>query len=141
METKYTHKLYYIASPYTALGFSDKEKSKVMTKRFKEVSDVTIELLNKGLYIFSPIAYNHPITRFNLPTDWGFWEGFDKSFLERCSPILLVLTLPGWDKSVGVKAEIEFAIGLGFEVLYLDYNEVMAGTSKEVEYLVQKTKG
>lgn len=140
MKRNYKYKLYYLASPYTALGFKKKDKARIMIKRFKEVSDITIVLLNKGLYIFSPIAYNHPMTRFNLPTNWGFWEGFDKSFLERCSPTLLVLTLPGWEKSVGVTAEIKFAKQLGFEVLYLDYDGVMNNTSKEVKYLIKKNK-
>jgi hypothetical protein len=36
-----------------------------------------------------------------------------------------VLTLDGWDKSVGVKGEIEIAENLGIEVIYLKLEDIL----------------
>ena len=59
-----------------------------------------------------PIAHSHPITeRFKLPVDWNFWQHFDRAMIQK-SDGLEVLMLPGWRRSVGVTAEINFARGL-----------------------------
>ena len=109
--------LAYLASPY-----SHKDK-KVRLQRFNAVSEAVVKLLHKGVYTFSPIAYNHPMVIYNLPTDWDFWEKYDVAFLERCDE-LIVLTLKGWKKSVGVNAEIEIAKKLGVKVTYLDPKDI-----------------
>ena len=111
--------LHYIASPYT---HSDPE---VREKRYEEVEEATLILLRQGHYGFSPIAYNHPMGRHNLPTTWDFWEPFDKAFLERCSSIV-VLMLEGWNTSLGVQAEIDYAIKIGLPVQYLEPTDVFS---------------
>lgn len=62
-----------------------------------------------GEIVYSPISHNHPIaSAHGLPTGWDFWEMYDTAFLEQCK-LLIVLRLPGWDKSKGVDAEIKIA--------------------------------
>jgi hypothetical protein len=83
---------------------------------------VTAALLRAGHLAISPIAHSHVLVEHGLPTDWAFWERFDKNLLQRCDD-LLVLTLPGWQESVGVQAEIRIAKELGKPIQYLDPNQ------------------
>ena len=112
------HKLTYLASPYSHPDATVREK------RFKDVSEATTKLLKKGVYAFSPIAYNHPMhEEYGLPTDWGFWKPYDIAFLERCSD-MVVLQLEGWDISIGVAAEVEFALANNIPVSYVKLEDL-----------------
>jgi hypothetical protein len=55
---------------------------------------------------------------YGLPTDWQFWEPFDRHQLERCDEVV-VLTLDDWRESVGVQAEIRIAAEYGIPVRYV----------------------
>jgi nucleoside 2-deoxyribosyltransferase len=110
-------KLYYLASPYS---HSDED---VMLDRYQKAEIAAVELLKRGIHSFAPIPYNHPWKKYSVPGDWPFWEAFDKNFVERCDAVL-VLTLDGWDKSVGVAAEIAFANEIGIPVYYITFEEV-----------------
>lgn len=74
--------------------------------------------MRRGHVVFSPIVHGHPLVGHGLPTDWPFWERFDREHLRRCDE-LVVLTLDGWRESVGVAAEIRIAGELGTPVHYL----------------------
>ena len=103
----------YIASPY-----SD-PSAMVREARFRAVCRHAAEMMRKGEHVFSPIAHCHPLAEHGLPGDWAFWCEYDRAMLSRCTR-LVVLKLPGWDKSDGVKAEIEIAREVGLPV---DYQE------------------
>ena len=104
----------YVASPYS---HADKE---VMIKRYEQVRAYVADCLNKGDIVYSPINDNHPIAfHHDLPTDWQFWKKVDTAFIRGASA-LRVLKLDGWDKSVGVTAEVEYAKELGLEVEYVE---------------------
>jgi hypothetical protein len=103
----------YLASPYTH------PDPVVREERFAAACAVAAQLLRFGHLVFSPICHSHPLTRFGLPLDWGFWERCDRQHLERCSE-LIVLMLPGWTSSRGVLAEIAIARELGLPVRYLE---------------------
>lgn len=105
-------KLVYLASPY-----SHKDPN-IMNERFEIVQEVAVNMLSQNIYAFSPIAYNHPMLKFNLPGNWEFWEEYDKAFLDH-SDLVVVLMIDGWDISVGVQAEIEYAGEIGIPVIYL----------------------
>ena len=105
----------YIASPYT-------HPSNIWKgRRYKAVLKYTAECCAKGEIVFSPIVHSHPLTRcgIELPGDWGFWSKTDQAFIDVCSK-LRVLKLTGWEKSVGVKAEIEYAMSIGKEIEYVE---------------------
>jgi hypothetical protein len=113
--TKYIP-LIYLASPY-----SHKDKN-VRIKRFEEVSRIAGNLAAQGHVLICPIAMDHPMHKYadvDMPTDWEFWKRYDTVLLERCDE-LWVAKMDGWNKSVGVKAEIEYAKSLNIPVLYLD---------------------
>lgn len=113
--------LYYLASPYSH------KSPKVRIKRFLAVQKAAIDLMLEDIFAFSPIAYNHPMLPVRtMPTDWDFWQEYDKSFIDHCSGVV-VYTLPGWKESIGVQAEIEYAAELGLPVLYLSPEQHEAG--------------
>ena len=66
-------------------------------------------------------AIRSPITeRFNLPVTWDIWAHFDRSMIQRADA-LEILMLPGWCRSVGVTAEINFARGLGLPIAFKEF--------------------
>lgn len=77
-------------------------------------------LLQKGLPLFSPIAYVHPFaTAYNLPGDADTWLAFNMPFLRRADAVFC-LQLDGWQDSKGVKIELNLAKALFIPVLHYD---------------------
>ena len=103
----------YLASPYSH------PDQAVERQRFDAVCQAAAALMRRGLAVFSPIAHSHAIARFGLPTDWAFWQRYDRAFLAWCDE-LWVLTLPGWEQSAGVRAEMEIAREMGKPVRLID---------------------
>ncbi|HSG72046.1 MAG TPA: DUF1937 family protein [Planctomycetaceae bacterium] len=92
----------YLASPYSH------PNPHVREQRFEAVCRVAAELIRAGHSVFSPIAQFHPIAKYGLPTDWEFWERHCREQISRCDE-LVVVKLDGWERSVGVQAEIGIA--------------------------------
>lgn len=105
----------YLASPYSH------PEVMVREQRFREACCAVATLLASGRAVFSPIVQGHPLVEYGLPTDWPFWERFDRDHLVRCDEVV-VLMLDGWRESVGVTAEIRIAVELGKPVRYLAPN-------------------
>jgi len=111
------HKIIYIASPYT---YHDPI---VVEENFRRVSRYAAKLVSEGSIAISPITYGHTLVQFhNMPTDWPFWSNFCLRILERCNE-MHVYMMEGWDKSRGVKEEIEYAESLGIEIKYIPFME------------------
>ena len=102
----------YLASPYSH------PDSQIRRQRFRDACIATARLIRAGHIVFSPIVHGHPIAEYGLPTDWRFWEPFDRAYLQRCDEVV-VLMLDGWQESEGVQAEIRIAGELGKPVRYL----------------------
>jgi hypothetical protein len=61
----------------------------------------------------------HQVAFFHeLPTDFVFWRSYNEHMLQR-STAVHVLKLEGWEDSVGIKNEIDFATGLCIPVTYI----------------------
>lgn len=103
----------YLASPYSHPEVTIREQ------RFRDACRAAAALVASGLTVFSPIVHGHPLVNHGLPTDWSFWEPFDRDHLQRSDEVV-VLTLDGWRESVGVAAELRIAEELGRPVRYLD---------------------
>lgn len=101
----------YLACPYSHTDATVREQ------RFEAVCAAAALLIREGHQVFAPVVHGHPLTRFGLPTGWDFWEPHVRQHLERCHEVL-VLTLDGWDQSVGVAAEITIAQSLGKPIWY-----------------------
>ena len=93
----------YLASPYTS---PDED---VRISRYGAACLVTAQLSKEGLLVFSPIVHGHPLASYGLPVGFDFWQRHCLSFLKSWATELCVLTIPGWENSRGVKAEIQFA--------------------------------
>jgi hypothetical protein len=102
----------YLASPYT-----DADPA-VRQWRFESACRAAAALTCQGKTVFSPIAHSHAICAFGVPLDWQFWARHDRRYLEVCDEVV-VLTLDGWQESVGVRAEIAIAQKLGKPISYL----------------------
>ena len=106
--------LTYLASPYF-----DPDPS-VRLFRFRAVSRVAAGMMKEGTMVFSPISHCHPMAEeAGLPKGWGFWGKYDEAMLSRCQK-MVVLKLPGWDKSEGVSREIELAREFGIPVEFME---------------------
>jgi hypothetical protein len=58
---------------------------------------------------FSPLLMHYCLdSGIDLPNDYGFWCNHSLTLLSK-SNVMHVLTLTGWDSSIGVMDEIEFA--------------------------------
>jgi hypothetical protein len=102
----------YLASPYT---HPDPD---VRQARFEAACRAAACLIRSGKTVFSPVAHSHAICRYGLPVDWRFWERHDRCYLEACDEVV-VLMLDGWEKSVGVEAEVAIARFLGKPVSFV----------------------
>ncbi len=102
----------YLSSPYTH------PTKAVQNERFDAVCKAASYFMKRGCHILSPIAHTHPIARYGLPTDWEFWAAYDTACLKQCK-VMWVLMLYGWEKSVGVTAEIGIAKDLGMPIWYV----------------------
>lgn len=125
-----TRPLYYLASPYSH------PDPKVKKQRAELVTETAVDLLHHGIFVFAPIAYNEPWEKYNLPGDWNFWCEFDKTFVARCDGGVIVLMLDGWEKSIGVTAEIEFATSRGQPVYYATMEQIKSG---DLSFLKQRS--
>ena len=104
----------YLAAPYRH------KDPAVVEQRVQRINAAAAQLMEGGDFVFSPISHSHPIAMAgNLPTDWTYWEKYDRAMLETCCR-LVVLTLPGWTESEGVTAEIDIAAELGLPVTYME---------------------
>ncbi len=99
----------YLASPY-----SDPDPL-VSKARYEAACDRAALMLSEGLLVYSPVVFGHALAERGLPGDWGYWAEHNRAMLERSSS-LVVLALPGWQESEGVRAEVAIARSLGLPV-------------------------
>jgi len=120
--------LTYLAQPYTH------EDPKVMQERYEKGCEATSILMNKGWMVFSPIAHSHGPAQYGLPKDYGYWRQYCELMLPKCDEVI-ILTLDGWEESVGVKEEVYLAGELGMATLYSGFKGLkrMGGRN---EYIV-----
>lgn len=103
---------YYIASPYTH------PSSSVVGWRVARARQITGLLTEAGIFCFSPIVHTHQMAKeHSLPTDFTFWLGYNKVFMD-ASVGTIVCEISGYDRSKGVKQEIEYTKSVG-KPLYL----------------------
>ena len=107
--------LNYLASPYT---HPDKQRRR---KRARAVTMLACRLIQeKRLHIFSPIAHTHAIAECgDLPSDWDYWEEFDRIMLT-ASQRLLIAEIEGWEDSNGIMNERKIMSALGRPIVLVN---------------------
>lgn len=119
----------YLGTPYSH------PNKQVVEYRYRAITRVAFHLMELGYVVFSPITHSHVINQIaRKPGTWEFWKKQDLGVLEHCSA-LFVYRLPGWEKSVGLTAEIEFSMTKGLQVEYLHPYEF--STDLELSKLVR----
>lgn len=96
----------YLASPYSS------PVPAIELQRYVAARDFTAEAMLRGHILFSPIVYCFQFQQhYDLPGDAMFWKDLNRAMLLRCSEVW-VLQLDGWQSSVGVRLEIDWANNL-----------------------------
>jgi hypothetical protein len=107
----------YLASPYTS------DHQPTCHERYHLACKAAAHLMQQGHVVFSPIAHSHGIARFVAGHTHGFWMLQDLPFLDFADR-MVVLTLPGWEESRGIKQEIEYARDKGIPVEFKSMEEL-----------------
>ena len=92
---------------YLAIPYSGMEESS-----FKQATSAAVKILKLGYNVFSPITHSHPLTEYNVPGDWNFWQKIDFQFIDWADEIFVLIPEEGFEKvesSTGVQAEVEYA--------------------------------
>jgi hypothetical protein len=108
----------YLAAPYTD------ENPAVRELRYSMTNQFAARLMEAGFSVFSPISQSHEIARYLPPAllmDHDHWMRMDLPILSRAQ-LLVVLKLPGWEKSRGVDAELRHARERGIPTAFMRYD-------------------
>lgn len=104
----------YLASPYSA------PVAEIRRDNFRKTTEAVADLIKRGYYVVSPIVHCHYIAEtFDLPTDFRFWQNYNEALMRKADS-LYVLTISNYKVSVGVKAEVTFALNTGLPVFLYD---------------------
>ena len=109
------HLLYYLAAPYSH------PSAAIELLRFEGINVAAARLISRNILIYSPISHSHPIKVAStaLSGSWEQWAVLNRLMIDKCD-CLLILPLPGWEQSVGVKYEIAYAKSTSKPVYMLD---------------------
>jgi Domain of unknown function (DUF1937) len=106
---------YYLSNPYNG---TEEQKA----DRARAAARACGLLLKNNVHVWSPIVHNHAMMQtfdqFTLEERRSKILEFDFSLL-RASCGMIVLQLPGWEESFGVKAELNLCTELGIPVHFL----------------------
>lgn len=103
--------VFYLASPYsTPTTYNNVPADK--EKRHLEAQKYGAYLHAKNYALIEPIATSHfKATKFNFPQVFSAWQKRDEALIAVSNGII-VCNMDGWEESVGVTSEIEFALSL-----------------------------
>lgn len=106
--------LLYVGTPYTRYKGG-------IEPAFVDACKLTARLVQAGVNVYSPIAHTHPIAIHGGldPLDLTLWLDFDAAMMMKADA-MIVARLDGWDKSSGVRHEIDVFEAAGKPVFHLD---------------------
>ncbi len=75
---------------------------------YHKARNATIDLVTSGVVVYSPIVHSHPLAMYGGidPLAHDFWMRQSLAMLDTAGGLIL-LTLDGWQESVGMRAERE----------------------------------
>ena len=101
----------YLGSPYSKYKAGYDAASRV-------VSSAAASLMRRGLVVYSPIAHGHTVAAHGLPLSWDFWKRQCQPMIDAAAS-LVVLTMDGWQESVGLQYEIDEFVRAGKPILHV----------------------
>lgn len=101
--------LVYLASPYTHAD------PRIMQLRLEAHSCAAAHLIRQGVNVHPPLLATAPLAEQGVKHPQG-WYAYDAAFLRACEGGVIVLTLPGWQESFGVRAEVLAALTMQYPV-------------------------
>lgn len=112
----------YLACPYSDGSLV------IRNYRFSMANEAAAWLMSGNNIVFSPISHSVPIAKTGQVPElsWQFWRKQDFAFLE-WADALVVLKINGWEKSVGVREEIEEARRLDKPIVYTTMHDIQNG--------------
>lgn len=116
-----SHDIIYLACPYSHPSME------VRVARFQASAQAAAHLIHQGKFVYSPITMTHPIDLVmaaegdTMGSD--YWCDFDEAFMSVCSE-MIILVIPGWDESRGIKREAAFFEAAGKPVSFLNLTKV-----------------
>ena len=123
---------------YLAIPYSGMEESS-----YAQATAATAHIINQfTINVFSPITHSHPLVKYGAKGTWDYWQKIDYQFIDWADEVWVLIPKEGQDKiekSVGVQAEIQYAIQTGKPVKYIDlqpniffFNELPASNTTNV---------
>lgn len=104
----------YLATPYSH------DSPSVRQQRYETACAVVYHLQVKGITVYSPIVYWHPITSFhNLPLTAIYWKDVNFPALA-CAEELIICPMEGLETSEGVNFELTYALENSIPVSYVN---------------------
>ncbi|MEW5559062.1 DUF1937 family protein [Enterobacter asburiae] len=95
----------FLACPYSHAD------ANVVNQRFEACNQVAAAIIESGNAVFSQVTMSHPINLAFQHTEKSEvgkrWAPVDALFMDAMEE-LIIIDLPGWDKSVGIQREIAF---------------------------------
>ena len=114
----------YLASRYTCKFPIRFIARLIMKYRWHKVSKLVVPLMLKGYVVYGPITHSHVAwikadILDDVQTDHDFWMSQDWWYVKRCD-VMFVYDYRYGTGSKGVDREIDWAIELGKEIIYLN---------------------
>ena len=112
----------YLASPYSAPKDMDEDRASDLREvRYMKACIKAAELMEYGHQVFCPIAHSHPIEVYGMKEihSGEFWLKQDFAILKHVDAIYVYL-MEGWEKSKGIREEINFCIAHGIPIFFLE---------------------
>lgn len=104
--------LVYLAAPYTH------KDPNVIEERMRQFYAVDAHLISQGIFTVSPLLKDPIVQQYDIPGTWDYWKNYSHALLSVCNK-MIVITIDGWEESVGVQAEIEIATNLNIPIEYM----------------------
>jgi hypothetical protein len=108
--------LVYIACPYRSPDPLTVENR--ITELEKNLAWLYV---NKPNWTFiNPLSAHYSVKHDKkIPTDFMHWQYHAFNTIDACDAVLVLDNLAGWDRSEGVKAEIQYAKDVDAQVIYM----------------------
>lgn len=92
---------WYLGTPYSKYPSG-------LDEAFKDAARAAAHLVRGGVRVYSPIAHTHPVAIYGGidPFDHDVWLPADRPFMDAACG-LIVVKMPSWRESYGLKVEID----------------------------------